>query len=92
MSNPNVVRLSSLDSSRRSNRKRKPKYSIKPWEYKDDAGRLAYYSALVRTNIRHQQIKYGSYSPDRDPHISQLSEREIYALQIEALVEGNSND
>jgi hypothetical protein len=94
MTTPNVVRLSSLSNNRRSNRNRKPKYVKKPWEYKDEAGRLAYYACLVRGNIRRQEMKNGFYDPDKDPFISLLSDREIYQLQLEAILpsERISND
>lgn len=98
--NRNVVSLSSLQSNRKSNRKRKPKYQVKPWEYNTEEGRLRYVSANVRVNIRYQERKYGSYSPDKDPHISGLSDRDIYELQLNAILptqyatsnERNGND
>lgn len=84
--NPNLVSLSSLQSKRKSNRKRKPKYSSKPWEYSTEEERKRYVAAAVRVNLRYQQIKYGSYSPDRDPFISDLSDRDIYELQLNAIL------
>ena len=86
MSNPDVIRLSSVDSQRRSNRKRKPKYSCKPWEYKDEEGRIAYVSALVRTNIRRQERVNGAYNPDNDPFIPLLNTDDIYKLQLNAIL------
>lgn len=94
MTTPNVVRLSSLSNNRRSNRNRKPKYAVKPWEYESESGRLAYYAALVRNNVRRQEMKSGCYNPDKDPFISLLSDREIYQLQLQAILpsERISND
>lgn len=94
MTNPNVIRLSSLSGNRRSNRNRKPKYQVKPWEYTNEADRLRYYGALVRTNIRRQQRQNGVYDPDKDPFISLLSDKDIYQLQLQAILpmERQDND
>lgn len=96
MSNPNVVSMSSLQSKRRSNRNRKPKYKVSPWLYKDEDDYKKYVAALVRVNVRRQEMLNGSYSPDKDPHISQLTGDDIYKLQLEAILpiqtEKNNNE